>query len=115
MNWYWERDKQILLHLKKYDKYLSLIERGVRNSSNDLSICLIKDKLKIAENSCYKQIIDTYFHNPEYDNLEFWTVHIFINKDLAKEDLDKIPDKTTYDIVIHMLNKSKEDTGKRKP
>lgn len=109
MNWYLERDKQILLHLKKYNKYLFLMERGVRNSSNDLSICLIKDRLKIMEHNCYKRIRDTYFNNPEYDNLDFWTVHVFIDKELAKEDLGKISDKTTYNIVIHMLNKSKED------
>ena len=85
------------------------MERGVRNSSNDLSICLIKDRLKIMEHNCYKRIMDTYFNNPEYDNLDFWTVHIFIDKELAKEDLGKISDKTTYNIVIHMLNKSKKD------
>lgn len=109
MNWYFERSKQILLHLKKYDKYLYLMEQGVKSLSDDLSICLIRDKLKITDRDCYEKIRSTYFYNPTYDSLEFWTVHIFINKELAKEDLDKISDKTTYDIVVNMLNKSKED------
>lgn len=39
VDWYIEKDKQMLLHLKKYKDYLSLLEASEgSNLSNDLSI-----------------------------------------------------------------------------
>lgn len=109
VDWYIEKDKQMLLHLKKYKDYLSLLEASEgSNLSNDLSICLLNDKLKEENMNCYQDVRDKYFVNPEYDNLEFWTVHILLNKEQAVQDLNKISNKIIYDIVNGMLKKTKK-------
>lgn len=109
-DWYFERDKQMLFHLKKYKDYLSLLEKKSGfNLSNDLSICLLKDKLKEENMNCYQDVRDKYFVNPEYDNLEFWTIHILLNKELAVQDLNKISNKVVYDMANSMLTKNKKE------
>lgn len=110
IDWFFERDKQMLFHLKKYENYLSLLEKNAgSNLSNDLSICLLKDKLKEQNMNCYQNIKDKYFIVPEYDNLEFWTIHILLNKEMAIQDLNKISNKVVYDIANNMLIKNKQE------
>lgn len=58
--------------------------------------------------NCYQDVRDKYFVNPEYDNLEFWTVHILLNKEQAVQGLNKISNKIIYDIVNGMLKKTKK-------
>lgn len=109
-DWYIERNKHILMHLRKYKELLLLLESIKNPNRGDLiTICLIKDKLNISDSGCYKKILDSLEREIDSNNLEIWTVYIMIDRDFVRANINKISDETVYTIVNDMLKKTNKD------